>query len=230
MKKILIVILLMGVGTVTGYAQRISRVLSGIDIGTGYADQQWGPSFLYFQALDLPKAPWIQLNGGIRVWSYFADDINLTAPSGTSQSDIMQLSRVTATGANFVLGVNLRLAKVVDIGVNADMLGIAFGKRRNAIYRLASVASAPDSIRKLNGNEFGVAPANLNIVPFFKTKNNGQAEAFVRFWINQRFGFKVSYVLGQVAFRTDNKLNNGQRRFSSTYQMPYLSLCFPLYN
>ncbi len=230
MKKVLFGILLLGATISPGFAQRISRVMSGVDVGTGFANDQWGPSLLFYQALSLPKVPWIQLSGGLRVWSYFANDINLKAPSGSLQSDIMQLSRVTATGANFMLGINLRVADRLDIGGNADLLGLAIGKRRNAIYKLGSVAAASDSIRKLNNTEFGVAPANLNLLPVFIRQNNGQAEVFARLWVTPRFGIKAGYVLGQVAYRADNKLNNGQRRFSSTYQMPFIALSFPLYN
>ena len=220
----------MVLGSTFSYAQRISRVSTGVDIGTGFAEGQWAPSMLYYQALNPAKAPWIQLSGGARVWTYLANDISLTAPANDSQNDIMQLSRVSATGVNFMLGLNFTFANKIDLGVNADILGFAFGKRRNALYKLASPTVAPDSIRALNGTDIGIAPANLNIIPAFKANNNGQAEAFVRVWISQQVGIKVGYIMGQVAYRSDNLLNNRQGRFSSTYAMPYVSLAIPLYN
>ena len=231
MKKLFGVVLLVLVGVLSGYGQRISRVASGIDIGTGFASGgQFAPSFFYYQALHPANAPWIEVNGGVRVWSYFANDTQLTSKVVNSRVDRMQLSRVSATGISFVMGANLRLAKIVDIGVNADLVGFAFGKRRNALYRLASPETVKDTLSlALNGEDVGIAPTNLNVIPFLKKNNNGVAEAFVRIWVNPQIAIKAGYVWGQVAYRTDEKLN-GQKRFASAYQMPYVAITLPLYN
>lgn len=231
MKRITCVVLILAVGSLAGYGQRISRVSSGIDVGTGFGGGQWGPSLLYYQALNPANAPWIQVHGGLRVWSYFAHDTGLTAPAGNSRNDVMQLSRISATGVNFVLGANFRLAGRIELGGNADLLGIAAGKRRNALYHLASPEAVKDTaVSKLDGEEVGLAPANLNIIPLLKRNNNGLAEVFVRLWVNPQFAIKAGYVWGQVAYRSDMKLNNGQGRFSSRYQMPYIAISLPLYN
>jgi len=231
MKKMCGVTLLMLVSVLSGYGQRISRVVSGLDLGTGFAAGQFTPSLLYYQALHPTNAPWIELNGGFRVWNYFANDTYLTAPAGNSKSDVMQLSRVSATGVSFVMGANFKLAKIIDLGVNADLLGFAFGKRRNAIYRLASPESVKDSLSLvLNGEDVGIAPANLNVIPFLKKNSNGLAEAFVRVWVSPQIGIKAGYVWGQATYRTDVKLNNGQKRFSTRYQMPFVAITLPLYN
>jgi hypothetical protein len=231
MKKSYGIVLLLMISVLSGYGQRISRVATGLDLGTGFASGQFVPSLLYYQALHPAKAPWIELSGGARVWSYFANDTYLTAPAGNNQSDVMQLSRVTATGVSFVMGANFKLAKVIDVGVNADLLGFAFGKRRNAIYQLASPESVKDSLSLvLNGEDVGIAPANLNIIPFLKKNNNGLAEAFVRVWVSPQIALKAGYVWGQAAYRTDVVLNNGQKRFSERYQMPYVAITLPLYN
>ncbi|MPR32842.1 hypothetical protein [Salmonirosea aquatica] len=231
MKKTFGVVLLLIIGIVSGYGQRISRVASGVDVGASFAKGQFAPSLLYYQALHPANSPWIEINGGARVWSYFANDTYLTAPAGNSKEDAMQLSRVTATGISFVMGANFKLAKVIDLGVNADLLGISFGKRRNAIYRLASPESVKDSLSlELNGEDVGIAPANLNVIPFLKNKNNGQAEAFIRVWVSPQLAIKAGYVWGQVSYRADMKLNNGQKRFSTNYQMPYVAITIPLYN
>lgn len=231
MKKIVGVVLLVLVGVLSGYGQRISRVASGLDIGTGFASGgQFAPSLFYYQALHPANAPWIEVNGGVRVSSYFANDTQLTATAVNSKEDRMQLSRVSATGVSFVMGANLKLAKIIDVGVNADLVGFAFGKRRNALYRLASPESVKDTLSlALNGKDVGIAPTNLNVIPFLKKNNNGVAEAFVRIWVSPQIGIKAGYIWGQVAYRTDEKLN-GQKRFSSRYQMPYVAITLPLYN
>lgn len=231
MNKMCGIALLMLVSVLSGYGQRISRVASGMDIGTGFASGgQFAPSFFYYQALHPANVPWLEINGGVRVGSYLANDTYLTAPAGNSKEDRMQLSRVSATGVSFVMGANLKLAKVIDLGVNADLVSLAFGKRRNAIYRLASPESVKDSLSLLlNGKDVGIAPANLNVIPFLKKNNNGVAEAFVRIWVSPQIAIKAGYVWGQIAYRADEKLN-GQKRFSSAYQMPYVAITLPLYN
>ena len=231
MKKMFCVVLLVLACVLSGYGQRISRVASGLDIGTGFASGgQFAPSFFYYQALHPANAPWVEVNGGVRVWSYFANDTQLTAVAVNSKQDRMRLSRVSATGVSFVMGANLKLAKIVDIGVNADLVGFAFGKRRGALYRLASPESVEDTLSlALNGKDVDIAPANLNVIPFLKKNNNGVAEAFVRIWVSPQIAIKAGYVWGQVAYRTDEKLN-GQKRFSSAYQMPYVAITLPLYN
>lgn len=231
MNKMCGIALLILVSVLSGYGQRISRVASGMDIGTGFASGgEFAPSFFYYQALHPTNMPWVEINGGVRVWSYFANDTYLTTSVGNSKEDRMQLSRVSATGVSFVMGANLKLAKVIDLGVNADLVSLAFGKRRNAIYRLASPASVKDSLAlDLNGEDVGIAPTNLNVISFLKKNNNGVAEAFVRIWVSPQIAIKAGYVWGQVAYRTDEKLN-GQKRFSSQYQMPYVAITLPLYN
>ncbi len=230
MKKLLFAALLVCALVSSAWAQRISRVTSGLDVGTGFATNEFAPSLLYYQAISPRNLPWFQISAGMRVWSYFGNDASLAAPSGTSRDDVMRLSRVTATGANFMVGVNFHLAQRIDLGVNTDLFGIAFGKRRNAIYSLGNPLTAPDSIRTLNGTEIGIAPTNLNAIPSLYRPNNGQTEAFLRIWITQRVGIKLGYVVGRIAYRSDNALNNGQKRFSFGYEMPYISAAFPLYN
>lgn len=230
MKKIRIAVLLVCLSTAFGYAQRISRVSSGLDLGTGFAPEQWAPSLFYYQNLHPARLSWAELSAGTRIWGFLANDVNLTAPANETQQDIMQLSRASSTGISFVLGLNFRITRRFDLGGNADLVGFAFGKRRNALYRLASPASVPDSIQMLNGKEISIAPANVNIVPAFMKQNNGQAEAYVRIWFSEQIGVKLGYMWGQVAYRSDERLNNNQGRFSSFYRMPYAALCFPMYN
>ncbi len=211
-------------------AQRISRVSSGVDIGSGFGDGQFSPSLLYYQNLQPPHLQWAQLSGGLRIWSYQAKETKLTVPGGFSREDVMSLNHVSATGFSFFMGVNFRPVPFLDIGANADLLSLALGKRRSALYTLATPSGSEDSLALvLNGENVDIAPTNLNIVPAFIKKNNGQAEAYVRIWFGKQVGLKLGYMIGQISYRTDEKLN-GQGRFSSMYQMPYAAISFPLYN
>ena len=154
--------------TFTTQAQRISRVSAGLDIGTGIGKGSFSPSLLYYQTLQPANAPWIRLTGGARVWNYQAQDTYLTAPGGRSMNDTMQLSRASATGVSFVMGVSLNVANRVDIGVNADLVTLAFGKRRSATYHLAdpsSVAESDTLSLKLNGKGCGHRPIQSECRP-----------------------------------------------------------------
>jgi len=233
MKKVFFAVLLVGFYTFTTQAQRISRVSAGLDIGTGIGKVDFSPSLLYYQTLQPANAPWVRLMAGARVWNYQRQDTYLTAPAGRSMNDTMQLSRASATGFSFVMGLSINVANRVDIGVNADLLSFALGKRRSATYRLADpsgVAESDTLSLQLNGKGVDIAPANVNAIPAFLRNNNGQAEAFVRIWLGKQVGLKLGYMVGQISYRADNKLNNGQKRFSTGYQMPYVALSFPLYN
>jgi len=233
MKKAFFAVLLVGFCAFTTQAQRISRVSAGLDVGTGFGQGNFSPSLLYYQTLQPANAPWLRLMGGARVWNYQAQDTYLTAPGGRSMNDTMQLSRASATGVSFVMGLSLHIANRVDIGVNADLLSFAFGRRRSATYRLAdpsNVAESDTLSLQLNGKGVDIAPANLSVAPAFLRNNNGQAEVFVRIWLGRQIGLKFGYMIGQISYRADNKLNNGQKRFSTGYQMPYVALSFPMYN
>ncbi len=229
MKKIFLAVLLIVTGNLTAQAQRISRVSSGVDIGSGFGDNgQFSPSLLYYQNLQPPHLRWAQLSGGVRIWNYHGRDTNLTAPGGFSREDVMSLDRVSATGISFFMGVNFQPIRFLDIGANADLLSLALGKRRSALYTLAMPGGSDDSLTlALNGENVDIAPTNLNAVPAFLKRNNGQAEAYVRIWFGRQIGLKLGYMIGQISYRTDQKLN-GQGRFSSMYQMPYAAISIPL--
>lgn len=230
MKKVLLAVLMTVVGSQVSQAQRISRVSSGVDIGSGFGEGQFSPSLLYYQNLQPAHLQWAQLSGGVRIWNYHGKETKLTAPGGFSREDVMSLDRVSATGISFFLGVNFRPVRFLDIGANADLLSLALGKRRSALYTLATPGSTDDSLTQAaNGKEIDIAPTNLNVVPAFLKRNNGQAEAYVRIWFGKQIGLKLGYMIGQISYRTDKKLN-GQGRFGSMYQMPYAALSFPLYN
>ncbi|WP_247231613.1 hypothetical protein [Telluribacter sp. SYSU D00476] len=232
MKKAVLFLFLFTISLTSSYAQRevrASRINAGVDLGTGFQDGSWAPSILYYQNLSAARYRWLQIGWGLRGWGYYSGATTLEAPDGSNGFDRLRVGRVSANGASFVLGFNLRLS-FIDVGVNTDIFGIAFGKRRQGLYSIANVAAAPDSIvEEYHMTNLGTAPRNLNALPSVWKANNGQAEAYVRVRLGEQVGFKVGYTVGRVAYRTDVALNNRQSRFSNSFGMPYIALSMPLY-
>lgn len=86
MKKIVGVVLLVLVGVLSGYGQRISRVASGLDIGTGFASGGQFAPFFTTRPFIPPMRPGLN-ERGVRVSSYFANDIQLTATAVNSKEE-----------------------------------------------------------------------------------------------------------------------------------------------
>lgn len=231
MRKVSFVIVLAWLlSGVSVQAQRISRLTSGFDVGTGYLDKEWAPSFLYYQLINPPRQPWLRLGWGMRGWGYYTTrNTSFLAPNGTGGQDTLRLGQVSANGLSFALVANVRLGRV-DIGVNADLISLALGKKRNGLYVLSDLAMASDSARKYHGTLLPTAPRNLNTLPFIFKNVNGQAEAYVRIWFNEQIGLKLGYVVGQTAYRLDQRLNNDQRYFGKGFGMPYAALAFPVFS
>lgn len=231
MKRIFIIALLFTLtSSVTRLcAQYAPRITSGVDVGTGWKDEQWAPSFLYHEALHFPKVPVVQILWGIRGYGFYANSTSLLGEGNGGKEDTLRLGKVSNNGVSFVLGVNFKLAKWVELGANVDVAGIAFGTRRSGLYKIADVKTVPDSIAELHNTLVKAAPGNFNVIPNFLKGGNGQGEAFVRFWFGQRFGLKLGYTINQVTYQTKERLNNGNRSFSKYFGMPSAALSFSIF-
>ncbi|HEV7350597.1 hypothetical protein [Telluribacter sp.] len=230
MKKLFLIVIISTFGLSGSFAQSLSRLSAGIDIGTGFQNGDWAPSVTYHQHLSSAKMPWLQVGWGLRGWGYYsAGPTNLEAPDGAGGYDRLRVARLSVNGASFMLGFNIRLS-ILDLGVNTDILGLAFGKRREGLYTIANPAAADDSLaEQYNRSLLGTAPTNLNALPSVLRANNGQSEVYARVRITERFGLKVGYIAGRVAYRTNVLLNNRKDRFASSYGMPYVALSLPLF-
>lgn len=205
----------------------MSRVTSGVDLGLGYQDKVWVPSVTYHQELTLSNFQWFRIGWGLRAWGYYAGRTDMFPQSNALSNDTLKFGRVSANGASFLIGANFRLWKF-DIGANTDLFGIAFGLKRSALYAGSGLygAEGSDSYNKYLSS----APATLNVLPLVLDKQNGQSEVYARFWITDRIGLKLAYAHGRVTYASPVKLDNGQKRYSTTFGVPYLALSFPLYN
>ena len=210
-------------------AQAQPPVRSGFDLGAAFGEPGVSPSILYHQTLQKQGMGPLFIGWGLRFWGFYASETRLSASVNGSLSDSLLAARSRSNGIHFVVSVGVRLGNVADLGVNADLLGIAFGPRYDARYRMALPGSAPDSIAVLNNTDIRITPRFGNLNPAFSPANNGQNEAFLRLWLGRQIALKFSYVVGRRAFTAEKPLYDGQRQFSSFYGMPQASLTIPLF-
>jgi hypothetical protein len=227
MKSFRLIVLFVFIGSTQAFAQSLSRVTSGIDLGLGYQEEQWVPTIMYHQELSLANFQWFRIGWGVRTWGYYAGRTNLLPKDNAVSRDTLEFGKLTANGASFILGANVRLWKF-DIGANTDIFGIAFGLRRNALYTKPTFADG-------EGAEYYNAyvksnPATLNFLPLAMENQTGQSEIFLRYWITDRIGLKLGYTHGRITYAAEAKLDNGQKRFSKSYGVPHIAIAFPLYN
>jgi hypothetical protein len=227
MRRIRLIVLFVFLSSVTAFSQSLSRVTSGIDLGIGYQDKVWVPSVLYHQELSLTNFPWFRVSWGVRGWGYYAGRTNLTPQNTALSNDTLKFGRVSANGASFVVGANFRVWKF-DIGANTDLVSVAFGVKRNGLYSKSTLFEGEGS--KYYNGYVPSNPSTINFVPLALDKQNGQSEVFVRYWFTDRIALKLGYTHGRITYATAEKLDNGQKRFSKTFGVPYAALSFPFYN
>ncbi|GGN06011.1 hypothetical protein GCM10010967_46510 [Dyadobacter beijingensis] len=177
--------------------------------------------------MSLNNFRWFRLGWGVRAWGYYAGRTDMFPKSSALSSDTLKFGRISANGASFLAGANFRLWKF-DIGANTDLFGVAFGLKRRGLY-------AGSGLYAGEGGEYynkylASNPATVNVLPLVMDKQSGQSEVYVRFWITDQIGVKVAYTHGRVTYAAPYKLDNGQKRYSTTYGVPYVALSFPLYN
>jgi hypothetical protein len=227
MKRIRIIVLFLLVGSIPGFSQSLSRVTSGLDLGLGYEDEQWVPAAMYHQELSLNNFSWFRITWGLRTWGYYAGKTNMLPQSSSVSQDTLKFGKISANGASFLLGATIRLWKF-ELGANTDLMGVAFGLKRKALYDNPSPFTG-DGAEYYN-KHISSGPAAINFLPLFLDKQNGQSEVFLRYWITERVGLKLGYTQGRMTYNTSVKLDNGHKRFSTTYGVPYAGISFPLYN
>ena len=225
MKCTRLIILFLLAATSSGFAQSISRVTSGIDLGTGYKDKVWVPSVMFHQELSLNNFSWFRIGWGVRTWGYYANKTNLVPQNTQFSDDTLKFGRITSNGISFLAGASIKLWKF-DIGANTDLFGLAFGTKRSGLYTKSSLFEGEGAA--YYNKYVSSTPSLGNALPLVLDKQNGQSELFVRFWFTERIGLKAGYVHGRVTYTSKVKLDNDQKRFSATYVMPYAALSFPI--
>lgn len=227
MKVIRLATILILFSTIISYAQYPSRVTSGIDLGTGYNDNAWAPSIGYHQELSVNGFPWFNLTWGARTAGYFDQARTLLPKSNVSSGDSLKFGKITVNSLSIMAGVMLKFGRF-DIGANTDLIGIAIGVKRRALYVKNGFPQGENS--EYYNTNISSSPNFFNVLPLGLENNSGQSEVFLRYWVWQRVGVKLGYIHGRTTYKTEVKLANNQKLFSTGYDMPYVAISFPLYN
>ena len=213
------------------FAQKYNTAQATLDIGSGFSDKTWAPSLLYHEDLPLGQLRWLRAGLGFRAWGYYGNDVNLTSKAGASSASALQYKNVSANGVSVEVGASVTVWRL-DIGANVDLLGFAWGPRRNAYY---PGVAAPGEGRAYYDKVVSTSPVNFNALPLFLDNNNGQSEVYGRIWLSKGIALKVGYQFGQLAYITRSiegknvYLDGGERRFSTRQNMPYAALTFKLF-
>jgi len=229
MRKFRLTIILLVITVSLAFGQRISRVSSGVDLGTGIQGSAWSPSINYYQGLHPANARWMMFQWGLKGWGFHDGYSELTAPGNLLQSDTLYFNKVSNYGISFMIGLGFKFGNL-ELGVNTDLISLAFGAKRDGLYQISNFSSAPEEVVKYHNNFVSSSPSFFNVLPAGIKAQNGQSEIYVRYRISKQFGIKAGYLVGQQSYTTTVKLNNNQNRFSGTYGMPFIALAFPVFN
>jgi hypothetical protein len=227
--KVLFFALLLKTGS--GWAQNSSPISAGVDVGTGAGSISWAPSILYHEEIGSRKLPWLRVGLGFRAWGYYAGRTNLESAAIRNTTEILEYRDVSVNGLSVVTGLNIVFWKI-DLGVDTDLLGLAFGSERNAFYEKNT--HIPGSGEANYNKWLPTHPTIFNALPLVLNKNSGQSEAFVRFRFSPKVGIKLGYLYGRTTYTTRKAkdfnvyLDNQQRHVSVVYGLPYAALSFSI--
>ncbi len=231
MKLKLVIFAAMIISSVQVKAQSLSRVTQGIDIGVGSdfitPNALWSPSASYHQELSLKNFSMFQIGWGVRAYgSYNSGRTDLAPKNSATSFDTLSFGKISSTGISFMVGASVKLWKV-EIGVNTDLVGIAFGTRRRGLY---STIYQDGAGAEFNNKYVYSAPSVLNALPLVFDNQNGQSEIYARIWIIRQIGIKLGFKYGRNVYSAEEKLDNEQTRYSKSYGMPFAALSFPIFN
>jgi len=215
------------------YSQYQTSSGAGIDVGAGLKGKSWSPSITYHEELGVRGMPWLQAMLGIRAWGYYAGNSELFSQKADFPKDTLQYNALSSNGIGFILGVNLKFGRV-NVGVSTDLGNLAYGSTRRAIY-LKNTADTTGIGSAYYNKPVHTMPTNLNLLPLFLRRHSGQSEIYARIWVTKKVGVKMAYLFGRQAYATKSVenarvyLDNRERRFSNFYSMPYVAVCFRLF-
>jgi len=246
MKKLFVSSLIVGLIIFGRYAQAQpeNRLVAGFDIGGGWKEKAGVVSGQYNQYLKIDRKGILQVGWGVRGTRFMGKEQNfITAPASLTrgksglgaigaplilrQIDTLQL-RSSITSFNFNLGFQVSLGGRIDIGVNTDLLGLAFGTRRSGYYSGSRGYNKVDSLN-LHKTSQQARPSSLGFrLLGDNTIGNLHTELYARLHITQQIGLKVSYLFTVNEYQTDRTLTDDNRRFRLRSPMIYVGLYLPM--
>ncbi len=229
---------------IPSWAQPDSRLASGVDVGVGWKDKAWAINAHYNQYLKIDRRGLLQIGWGLRASHFRGNDLDfttapthltkgktgfaaLTAPTILRQIDTLQM-RARITSFNFNLSAQVSLFGYLDIGANADILGVAFGTRRAGYYLGSKGYNKIDSLN-LHQTYQQARPTPASLLWLGDNKiGNLNTEVYTRIHITPRVGVKVSYLFNTNEYRTSQPLVDDNHRFRFRSQMIFVGLTFPI--
>lgn len=221
--------------TILSYSQTSSRLVSGVDVGTAWQGKSYMPSIHYYQMLKIGNAGALQAGWGLRIAQMAGQSVDfMSAPARLAQkvatTDTLQMSRFSATSLNLNVGVQVALMDRLDIGINADLVGLAIGGRRTGYYLGSNGFSMVDSLN-LHRTFQTARPTGGGVqLVGNNTRGNINTEIYARIRFSRVMGLKIGYVFATNEYRTDRVLVADNRRFRARTQMLYAGLTFRIAN
>lgn len=239
----LLVYILFSCISTSSFAQLFNPIRTGIDIGAAHNDKSWSVGFLYNQYLKPGRKGIFQVGWGIRGSHLISNTLDYTtAPSTLTKAkvglaintpialkniDTLQIN-TSITSFNFNIGMQLSLFDRLDLGANADILGLVLGSRRSGFYIGSAGFNKVDSLNQHRTFQ-GARPTGFSIqLPGDHVKGTLNSELFARLRFTEKVAVKVSYLWAVSEYKTDNVLVNDNRRFRFRSKMIYIGLSFPI--
>jgi hypothetical protein len=232
-----------------------SRISSGLDLGAGFAANQFSPSASYYQLMNLTRSRAFSLGWTATFRTYYASDRNyITAPAELSrgktgfaalgapyqlaQIDTLRMASASNTSLNFGIRAQVRFS-IFEVGASADLLGLTLGRTRpgrylsSSGYFIGQSQSGADSLVRFRGSNVdqSAKPAQVNLQLLGDNSYGTLAtEVYVRVRASQRLGVKVGYQWLMTEYRTSvvNEAD-GNNRFRNRAGLFYVAATFPFF-
>lgn len=227
----------------TTFAQTTARLVSYVDVAGAWNTATWSANAQYHQYLKIDRKGLFQVGWGIRGTHFRGNNLPfitalasqsrgktgfsaLSAPLLLRNIDTLQVS-AGITSFNFNLGIQLSVFDKVDIGVNADILGLALGGKKSGFYSSTTGYNKVDSLN-LHQTYQQAKPTSPNVQLLGDNAvGNLTTEIYARLHITERLGLKAGYVFNTNEYRTSNKqLVADVRRFRYRSDMFLVGVTF----
>jgi hypothetical protein len=218
MKKFLILAITL-LGLNSSFAQRL-RVVEHFSLDYGFDKKTSVPSLMYSQTLVMGKNNNFAIGTGLRITSFFAKGKTYSGIESKNKNvSIVPYPRANTTAFNIPLILELQTKKVL-IGANFDLIGFAFGKRRDSL-----IVSNPD---RLFLDSLSVKPPSLNLA--FGGRGFTNNEVYIGFKPQEELTIKVGISLLFSQYRARYRKNSKDVDFGlfkyDLPLMPFVSLVF----
>lgn len=215
------VLLLFSFSTVFAQSAEPAGKFRNLDFGVGFGNQSFELNTAFFQTFGVGPAGKFKLRYGLRFnwFRSFSDLDYVTAPakirtgkagwqylltsSIPSRLDTFVTENPAIGSVNLTIHAGYLINPQLEVGLNAELIGLGFGSEQDGIYRSPERESIPLTV---SGR-----PENFNFI--FSSKGAYQTEFFARYWLAQRWGLKAGLDLYHSVYVTEREMNFGNRRF-----------------